>query len=64
MTTTNDLIQAIASGDAMNIETAFNTAMAEKIATKLDDMRLDISQNMFSNPAAVEPAAVEPTPAE
>ena len=63
MTTTNELIQAIASGDAMGIETAFNTAMAEKIAVKLDAMRLDVAKSMFNpseQPAQVaEPAAAE-----
>lgn len=63
MTTTHDLIKAIASGDAVSIETAFQGAMAEKIATKLDDMRMNIAQNMFNKPAEQAPAA-EPAPTE
>jgi hypothetical protein len=57
MSTTQELIQAISTGDAMGIETAFNTAMAEKIAVKLDGMRANIAQTMFNAPA---PAAEVP----
>lgn len=44
---TRDLINAIAVGDALEIETAFNSTMAEKISASLDVLRQDISQNMF-----------------
>lgn len=57
MTTTLELINAIASGDATQTEAAFGSAMAEKISAKLDDMRVQIAQNMFN---AVEPAQAEP----
>ena len=42
-----DLISAIATGDAVGTENAFNSAMAEKISAKLDDMRISVAQNMF-----------------
>ena len=42
-----NLISAIASGDAVGTEEAFNATMAEKISAKLDDMRISVSQNMF-----------------
>ena len=48
--TTLDLIGAIANGDAAQSETAFQNAMAEKLASKLDDMRVSVSQNMFKQP--------------
>jgi hypothetical protein len=59
MTTTLELINAIATGDAVATENAFNAAMAEKISGKLDDMRINVAKTMF-NPQTAE----EPTPAE
>lgn len=57
MTTTLELINAIANGDATATESAFNSAMAEKISAQLDDMRVQIAQNMF-NAQAPEPEVV------
>ena len=48
MTTTLELINAISQGDAVEIENSFNTAMAEKIASKLDDLRVNIAHAMFN----------------
>lgn len=42
-----NLINAIQAGDAVEIESAFNTAMAGKVAERLDTMRADVAQNMF-----------------
>ncbi len=53
MTTTLELINAIAEGDANATQAAFNAAMAEKISTKLDDMRVSVAQAMF-NPVVEE----------
>lgn len=50
---TLDLINAIAKGDAIASEEAFNSAMAERIASKLDDMRVGVAQSMF-NPVVEE----------
>jgi len=47
---TRDLIDAIETGDAVGIETAFNNVMVDKVAEKLDAMRTDMSQNMFRTP--------------
>ena len=47
MSTTKNLIDAIAAGDAMEIESSFNAAMAEKISVQLDVMRQNVAQNMF-----------------
>ena len=48
MTTTLELINAISQGDAVEIENSFNAAMAEKIASKLDDLRVNIAHAMFN----------------
>lgn len=47
MSHTKDLINAIDSGNAMETESSFNAAIAEKIAARLDNMRANIAQNMF-----------------
>lgn len=41
------LINAIAEGDSVAIEAAFNQEMAARISDRLDDMRIDVAQNMF-----------------
>ena len=46
--TVTNLIDAIASGDAVGTENAFNAAMAEKISAKLDDMRVQVAKGMFA----------------
>jgi hypothetical protein len=51
--TTLNLINAIAEGDALETEKAFQAAMAEKISAKLEDMRAQVAQNMFATPEAV-----------
>jgi hypothetical protein len=53
---TMNLINAIQAGDAVDLESAFNAAMAEKVAERLETMRADVAQNMF---VTQEPAAVE-----
>lgn len=50
---TLDLVHAIISKDAMAIETNFNDVMADKISTKLEDMRGAVAQSMFKTPEAV-----------
>lgn len=55
--TTRDLVDAISTGDAVGIESSFNTAMAEKISVQLDVMRQNVAQNMFS--AATETVDTE-----
>ena len=47
--TVHNLINAIATGDALETEQAFGAAMAEKLSVKLDDMRVNIAQNMFKS---------------
>ncbi|CAB5221503.1 hypothetical protein UFOVP240_179 [uncultured Caudovirales phage] len=48
--TINTLVNAIAVGDALETENAFNAAMAQKVSSKLEDMRTNIAQNMFKSP--------------
>ena len=57
--TIKNLISAIATGNAVDTESAFNSAMAEKISTRLDTMRQEVAQGMFKQ--QVETA--EETPA-
>ena len=46
--TVKELVTAMLQKDAMATETAFQSAMAEKISSKLDDMRVQVAQNMFN----------------
>jgi hypothetical protein len=61
--TVQNLVQAIRAGDALETEQAFANAMAEKLSTRLDDMRQSVAQSMFAQPAEAEPVA-EPTTEE
>jgi hypothetical protein len=45
---TKDLINAIASGDAQQIETTFESVMKDKISVALDAMRSSVAQNLFT----------------
>lgn len=58
MSSVKELINAIETGDAVNIQGAFNAAMAEKIATNLDIMRQNVAQTMF-NQTQESPATEE-----
>jgi hypothetical protein len=42
-----DLINAIATGNAIETQEAFQAVMAEKISARLDNMRVEVAQNMF-----------------
>lgn len=57
--TVHNLVQAIQAGDALETEQAFANAMAEKLSTRLDDMRQSVAQGIFAQPAEV---AAEPEP--
>jgi hypothetical protein len=47
----HNLVDAIISGDSVAIDNAFNSEMAERIATNLDAMRETVAKNMFSEAA-------------
>jgi hypothetical protein len=51
---TLNLVSAIINKDATDIESSFNAAMAERIATRLDDMRADVAQSMFAETEELE----------
>jgi hypothetical protein len=57
--TVHNLINAIATGDALETEQAFGAAMAEKLSVKLDDMRQSVAQNMFKQEVVSEETIVE-----
>jgi len=46
---TNQLIDAIISGDAKGIQEKFNDVMSAKIAEKLSTMKESVAQNMFKS---------------
>jgi hypothetical protein len=46
------LVDAMMTKDANGTQAAFQAAMAEKISTKLDDMRSSMAQSMFKTPTA------------
>ena len=52
---TKNLVNAIISGDALEIETSFNAAMSEKISIAIDDKRQEVAQSLF-NQESVEHA--------
>ena len=49
--TINNLVDAIADGNALETENAFAAAMADKLGPKLDAMRQDLAKNMFKSSA-------------
>jgi hypothetical protein len=64
MTTTLELINAISQGNAVDTEAAFNAAMAEKISSKLDDMRIDVAKSMYAPQAAASTETQVEEPSE
>lgn len=55
---TKTLIDAMADGKSVDMEQAFNALVAEKIAGKLEDMKVNMAQTMFKAKAE-EPATSE-----
>lgn len=45
---TRDLINAIIVGDAIEIENAFNSTMAEKLSDRIEDMRVEVAKSIFA----------------
>ena len=43
-----DLVNAIQAGDSQNIEKHFEYEMTNRIAERLDDMRINVAKNMFN----------------
>jgi hypothetical protein len=49
-----DLIYSIASGDAVETENKLNAIMSQKAMAALDDMRVNVSNSMFTQKAQAE----------
>ena len=45
---TRDLVDALISGDSIEIENAFDATMAERLSTSLDAYKVEIAQSMFN----------------
>lgn len=45
---TRDLVDALISGDSIEIENAFDATMAERMSTALDTYKIEIAQSMFN----------------
>jgi len=54
-----DLIKAIDSGDSQTIDAAFQAEMANRISTRLEDLRVSVAQGMFATEQAAEETAEE-----
>lgn len=54
-----DLIKAIDSGDSQAIDAAFNTEMASRISTRLEDTRISVAKGMFATEQSVEETEIE-----
>jgi len=50
--TVKQLIDAIDSGKTLEIESTFETLMADKVATKLDAYRQEVAKSMFATQVA------------
>lgn len=46
---TKNLIDAMADGKSIEMEQAFNALVSEKIAEKLEAMKINIAQGMFKS---------------
>lgn len=49
-----DLIKAIDSGDSQAIDAAFQAEMANRISTRLEDLRVSVAKGMFATEQATE----------
>ena len=59
-----NLVDAIKAGDAIATEQAFAAAMADKLSSKIEDLRQNIAQNMFKQPEMSEEFSEEADLAE
>jgi hypothetical protein len=46
---TSNLVDAIISGKATDIENSFQTVMADKISSAIDDRKMEVAQTMFKD---------------
>lgn len=48
MSNVRELVDALIAGDSMAIDNSFNTVMADKVSSALDDYRVQVARNMFN----------------
>jgi hypothetical protein len=46
---TSNLVDAIIDGSATGIESSFQAVMADKIASAIEDRKIEVAQTMFKN---------------
>ena len=51
-----DLIAAIGSGDSQALDAAFQAEMATRIASRLEDMKVNVAKSMFATEQQEQPA--------
>lgn len=51
MSTTRNLIDALISGDSVNIENTFDSVMSQKVSAELDNLKTHIATSMFQTPS-------------
>jgi hypothetical protein len=51
---TRELVDAMVSGKTVDMEQAFNSCVAERVAAGLDQMRANVAQNMFKSEESEE----------
>jgi hypothetical protein len=44
---TRELVDALTSGDSIDIDNSFNSVMSQKISSALDNYRVQVAQNLF-----------------
>ena len=54
MNSVEKLVDALIDGDTVGIQSAFSSALGEKISDALDDYRVHVAQNMFKTESAIE----------
>lgn len=60
MSNVRELVDALIAGDSVAIDNSFNTAMADKVSSALDDYRIQVAKTMFATPTeSVEDVDVE-----
>lgn len=60
MSNVRELVDALIAGDSVAIDNSFNTVMADKVSSALDDYRIQVAKTMFATPTeSVEDVDVE-----
>jgi len=54
MATTKDLINAIVNDKPLDAKSAFDEVVGDKVAERIDDLRVQLAQTMFSQDTATQ----------